>query len=134
MPLAADDALGGIVASRTVVDIARIGFGFLLIVSMVPVAACLSLSSRFPEQYAAAPFRLKSYVLYPCIVFALAGITYQVLFLLSGLPTNLLIAQGVIVGMAIAYVVLRWRRPNVRREGEGDAPDGLTSFKTTATS
>jgi hypothetical protein len=63
MPLAADDALRGIAASRTVVDIAQIGFGFLLIVSMVPVAAYLSLPSRFPEQNAAAPFRLKRYVL-----------------------------------------------------------------------
>jgi hypothetical protein len=49
-------------------------------------------------------------------------------------PINLLIAQDVIVGMAIAYVAFRWHMPNIRREGEGDAPGGLTSSKTTATS
>jgi len=85
-------------------DIARLGFGFLLIVSIIPVLGCAFLPKKYPEQYAKALFRMKPSILYPCIGLAVVIMIGQVFYVLKGLPTNLKIAEGIIVALSIIYV------------------------------
>ncbi|VWC76263.1 amino acid permease [Burkholderia lata] len=101
---------GVIVSGVKVVDIARVGFGFLLIVNMIPVIACAMLPTKFPEAYAKAPFHIKPALLYPCIGLALICMSAQIYYLLSGLPHHLLVTECVIVAGALAYVNIVGRR------------------------
>lgn len=80
------------------------GFGFLLFVSIIPVIGCLYLPRKYPEQYALALFRIKPSILFPCIWLAIVTMVGQVLYVMKGLPTNLQIAEGVIIGLSILYV------------------------------
>lgn len=102
-----------IVSGITVVDIARLGFGALLTANMIPVAACAFLPKKYPTEYMNAPFHLKPYLLYPCVVAALACLAGQVYSLLAGLSSHLLIMEGILFLVAIIYVITAGRR----REG-----------------
>lgn len=105
-----------IVSGISVVDIARVGFGALLMVNMLPVAACAWLPTRYPQEYANAPFRIKPALLYPCIGLALVCMTGQVYYLLSGLRRHLLILEAALFLLAIIYVNLAGsRRERSRR-------------------
>jgi basic amino acid/polyamine antiporter, APA family len=105
-------ALGvAVIASGiTVVEIARLGFGALLTVNMIPIAACALLPRKYPTEYANAPFHLKPVLLYPCIAAALACMAGQVYSLLSGLPRHLLIVEGMLFSAAVIYVLIAGRR------------------------
>jgi basic amino acid/polyamine antiporter, APA family len=99
-----------IASGITVVEIARLGFGALLTVNMIPVAACALLPKKYPKEYAEAPFRLKPVLLYPCIAAALLCMAGQVYSLLAGLPIRLLIMEGVLFAVAVVYVMIAGRR------------------------
>jgi basic amino acid/polyamine antiporter, APA family len=100
----------------TVVDIARIGFGALLTVNMIPAVACALLPKKYPKEYANAPFHLKPALLYPCIAAALICMAGQAYYLLAGLPRNLLIMEGVLFAAAIAYVIVAGRRRELAQQ------------------
>lgn len=107
----------------TVVDIARIGFGALLTVNMIPAVACALLPRKYPKEYANAPFRLKPALLYPCIAAALICMAGQAYYLLAGLPSHLLIMEGVLFLSAITYVIIAGRRrENAQQQLQPDAP------------
>lgn len=93
-----------IISGISLGDIARLGFGFLLFVSIIPVLGCLYLPKKYPEQYEKALFRIKPSLLYPCIWAAVIVMVGQVFYVLKGLPQNLQIAEGIIIGLAILYV------------------------------
>ncbi len=99
-----------IVSGITVTDIARLGFGALLTVNMIPAAACALLPKKYPKEYASAPFRLKPALLYPCVAMSVVCLAGQVYYLLSGLPRHLLIIEGVLFLAAVFYVIVAGRR------------------------
>lgn len=96
-------------------DISRIGFGFLLLVNIIPVAGCFYLPKKFPEQYAKALFHMKPGVLYPSICLALISMTGQTFYLLKGLPGHLQIALGAAVVVSIAYVNIAGSRMDLKK-------------------
>ena len=104
-----------IVSGISLGDIARLGFGFLLIVNIIPVVACLNLPRKYPEQYANAKFRIKPGILYPVICLSVVLMIGQVFYVLKGLPTNLLIAEIVIIALGIAYVNIVGNRMNLKK-------------------
>jgi basic amino acid/polyamine antiporter, APA family len=93
-----------IVSGLTVAEIARVGFGFLLIVNIIPAISCALLPTKFPKLYAKAPFRIPPALLYSCIALAVICMSGQVYLLLSELSPNLLILEAIIVGAALIYV------------------------------
>ena len=93
-----------IVSGISLGDIARLGFGFLLIVSMIPVLGCAYLPSKYPEQYANALFHIRPGKLYFTIVIATFCMAGQVFYVMKGLPADLQIMECVIVGAAVVYV------------------------------
>ena len=93
-----------IVSGISLGDIARLGFGFLLIVSMIPVLGCAYLPSKYPEEYAHALFRIRPGKLYFTIALATLCMAGQVFYVMKGLPDNLRIMECVIVGAAVIYV------------------------------
>lgn len=99
-----------IVSGITVVDIARLGFGALVAINMIPAAACALLPKKYPKEYANAPFRLRPGLLYTCVGMALACMAGQLYYLLAGLPTYLLGIEGVLFLAAAVYVVVAGRR------------------------
>lgn len=112
-----------IVSGITVVDIARLGFGALLTVNMIPAAACAFLPRKYPKEYANAPFRLKPGLLYTCVAASLVCLAGQVYYLLAGLPVHLLIIEAVLFLAAIFYVVLAGgRRQKALPQAQPDTP------------
>ncbi|ALM83488.1 APC family permease [Bordetella sp. N] len=99
-----------IVSGITVVDIARLGFGALVAINMIPAAGCALLPKKYPAEYAAAPFRLRPGLLYTCVALALLCMAGQFYYLMSGLPMHLLVIEGVLFLAAAGYVVFAGRR------------------------
>lgn len=93
-----------IVSGISLGDIARLGFGFLLIVNMIPVYGCLRLPQRYPEEYAKAHFRIKPSLIYPITWIALVCMAGQIFYLLKGLPANLLQYLGMLIAVSLIYV------------------------------
>jgi APA family basic amino acid/polyamine antiporter len=111
-----------IVSGISVVDIARVGFGALLIVNMLPVAACALLPKKYPKEYANAPFRIKPALLYPCVAVALVCMAGQVFYLLSGLPRHLLVLEGSLFLAALVYVNIAGRRREQAQQLQPESP------------
>lgn len=101
-------------------DLARIGFGFLLMVNLVPILGCFSLPKKYPEQYAKALFHLKPSVLYPVICISLIATFGQIFYLIKGLPTNLQIGLGVAIALAVVYVNIVGNRMNLKEITNGE--------------
>lgn len=107
-----------IVSGISLGDIARLGFGFLLVVNIIPVISCANLPHKYPEQYAKALFRMKPNILYPCIWLAVAFMIAQTFYVLKGLPTNLLIIEIVLIVLGIAYVNIVGNRMDLKKISE----------------
>ncbi|SDE36705.1 APC family permease [Sporomusa acidovorans] len=102
-------------------DLARIGFGFLLLVNLIPIVGCFSLPKKYPEQYAKALFHLKPSLLYPVILVSLIATVGQIFYLFKGLPTNLQMGLSVAVAFSIAYVNIVGNRMNLKEIGKDES-------------
>jgi APA family basic amino acid/polyamine antiporter len=104
-----------IIGGISLANIARIGFGFMLAVNIIPVIACAYLPKKFPEYYEKALFRIKPKLLYPIIWISVINLIGQIFYVFKGLPTNLLITLVIIMAAAIAYVNIVGRRMDLKK-------------------
>lgn len=95
-------------------DLARIGFGFLLLVNLIPIMGCFSLPKKYPDQYSKALFHIKPGLLYPVIWISIIATVGQVFYLIKGLSANLQISLGVAVALSVAYVNIVGNRMNLK--------------------
>lgn len=107
-----------IISEISLGDIARIGFGFMLAVNIIPVIACAYLPRKFPEYYEKALFKIKPRFLYPIIWTSVIILIGQIYYVFKGLPTNLLIAQFVLIVAGIVYVHIVGNRMNLEKISE----------------
>ena len=112
-----------IISGITLTNIARIGFGILLCIYIIPVVGCAFLPKKYPQQYRNAPFRLKPVTLQVFVWLTVLILGSQAFYTLKGLPTNLLIATLTIMVLAVVYVVIAGRYVNMSRITQMDAED-----------
>ena len=103
-----------ILSGISLAEIARIGFGLLLMINLLPVFACAMLPRKFPAQYAAAPFRMSPPVLYSVVGASIIVMIGQLYYLLVGLPTTLLAGLVAVVVAAVVYVNIMGGRARLR--------------------
>ena len=95
-------------------DLARIGFGFLLLVNLIPIVGCFSLPKKYPEQYAKALFHLKPSLLYPVVCISLIATVGQIFYLIKGLPANLQIGLSLAIALSVIYVNIVGNQMNLK--------------------
>lgn len=99
-----------IVSGISLGDIARLGFGFLLFVSIIPVLGCMYLPTKYPTEYANSLFHIKKNKLYFSIALAVTCMVGQVFYVMKGLPSHLQIMECLIIGVAVLYVNIMGNR------------------------
>ena len=96
-----------IISGISMTEISKVGLGVLLSVNIIPVLACYQLPKKYPEQYANAPFHMKTSILYPVVILSAIIMAGQAFFLMKDLPQHLimLIAGVMITGLVYVNVV-----------------------------
>lgn len=95
--------------------IARMGFIFLLLVSITPVFGCYTLLKRFPDKYEKSKFKLSAKTLLIVTTIAIIFMFGQVFYLLKGLPYYLLLLVVFLFIIALIYVNIRAKSLDLKK-------------------
>jgi Amino acid transporters len=103
-----------IISGISMVDIAKIGSGVMIIIQMIPVYSCYYLIKKYPEKYEEAYFKIPPKLLYTTITVSLMIQATQVYWLFRDLPRYIIVGIFIALAACILYVNIVGNNPRFK--------------------